>query len=210
MSFTLYNYNNKELPVIYGKYGYDGGATGSSYTKVNFVDSSNNVLFTDSTNGFNKNAKFTTVDGQVTMSFVQNSWTRTGIDGCIINKIGESLYSDPVLNTVNAINNESSIDSINVILTSEQEIPHKIIVTVTDGIYHKYQQYWNGQPLQFIVPKGYTYTVKAESFVDANGKLFNEIILDNVVNGEITLNYETNIGITYNNGIISYSSTQWS
>jgi hypothetical protein len=206
MSFTLDNYNNKELPVIYGKYGYDGGATGSSYTKVNFVDSSNNVLFTDSTNGFNKNAKFTTVDGQVTMSFVQNSWTRTGIDGCIINKIGESLYSDPVLNTVNAINNESSIDSINVILTSEQEIPHKIIVTVTDGIYHKYQQYWNGQPLQFIVPKGYTYTVKAESFVDANGKLFNEIILDNVVNGEITLNYETNIGITYNNGIISYST----
>ena len=199
MSFSLDGYKNKELPVIYGKYSYFNNP-------IYFKDDKDNTLSNLTGNGFNQKTNITTESGNFKVVYNAASTTKTGIDGCVINKIGESIYSDPVLNTVNTINTESSIDSINVILTSEQEIPHKIIVTVTDGIYHKYQQYWNGQPLQFIVPKGYTYTVKAESFIDANGKLFNEVILDNVVNGEITLNYETNIGITYNNGIISYST----
>lgn len=196
MSFSLDDYKNKELPVIYGKYSYFSNP-------IYFKDDKDNTLSESTGNGFNQKTNITTESGNFKVVYEASATTKTGINGCVINKIGESIYSDPALST---IGNESQINSISVTLTCEQEIPKTVVVTVTDDLYHVYRRYWEGETLQFIVPKGYTYTIKAESFIDDNGKLFNSVSVNNIESGDITLNYETHEGITYNNGILCCST----
>lgn len=192
---TFDNYANKDLKTIFGNYAEKG------YGKFYFKNSNGNILATNVEGGINEQFNgyeieeiFSTVDGKLNIVY-EKGGIATGIDGIVINEIGDSIYSDPEIITTFAMNENMNTKTIEVNLFAETEIPETVYVTVIDkDKTHEYRKYWKGETLYFTIPVGYDFFVSATNFVtDKKYTLKTETIVgDKTI---IDLEYESKSGI---------------
>jgi hypothetical protein len=205
MTFNLPAYTNKTMNIEYGWYA-------SDKISGTFTDGTGTNLLTivagpeASASGYHKNLSVTLPDGILKVGVTRNGQTLTGLNGFVINKIGDAVYTDPELPAISMMLDDdmTNVNIITVNLTAEQEITNKAVVTVTDGFAHTYRKAWNGQPLMFVVPVGYNFTVSASDFVSETGKAFFAKNTINTNSGEVNINYETRTGIEVKNGVLGY------
>ncbi len=197
---------NSTTLIEYGQYADDSS---SGYIKGS--DNKTKIQKTG-TLGYNNVENIETGDGTFIFGFVRGTQGRPdGINGIVINKIGNCIYSDPEL--PNAVSYRRDIKPtvklVTLSLSAIKDIPDNVYVTVTDGIAHTYRKFWNGEPLTFVLPIGYDFKAYASSFI-SNGKLYttNEIFIDEE---NINLMYNTKTGIEIKNNILSYynGDTDW-
>lgn len=152
--------------------------------------------------GYYQTDTFVTNDG--VFNIETNSKTIfTGIDGIVINKLGDNNVTDPKMVATYSRNKDMNTKEISVNLIADTEIPNDVCVIVSDNKAHKYCELWNGETLYFTLPVGFDFTVSATSFV--NGKKYNLIEPVNVgKQTEIELIYESNEGIKLNGNILEY------
>ena len=208
LTFNIPAYADKTIPIVYGKFGYATKGT-STWALFRLYNSSGSQLLEVKDNGFNEIYNVKVSDGIITATYSQNAQTKTGIDGCVINKIGECVYSDPSLTPVSLMSlddMESNVNFITVTLTAEQNIPNNVVVTVTDNTRHVYRKLWYGEPLVFIVPKGIEYDVFVSDFISETGKHFNAPSKCKMSNGEVVFTYTTTTGMTLKDDVITYST----
>ena len=206
MSFNIPYYAGKSMPITCGVYMYEDKHGDGDV--VEFKSNNGNVLAKiENNNGFDKSLNVTTSDGIVTVKVTQKSAINQGIDGIVINRLGNARMSDPELPAVAmAMTDETpTVSMITVNLSAEQMLPtNKVIVTVTDNKAHTYHKVWNGEPLMFVVPVGKNYTVSADNFISDNGKLFIANHVENVQNGEVSIEYATLEGMEIKGDVLCY------
>ena len=201
-TFNIPEYSNKELPIKYGKYAL---TLESTYMYVK--NSANEEIYVDKifqSNGLNKNIGVTTNDGIIIVGFEHNGSVVMGIDGIVINEIGNSIYSDPELISTYARNDSMNIKTISINLIADTEIPNNVYVVVTDNKTHEYCKFWNGEILYFNIPEGYNFIVYASDFV--NGKKYTlkqTVAVGNKI--DIELEYKTKLGVEFlDNNCLGY------
>lgn len=200
LQLTLDALYNNPFEIEYGIFTDDGNI-------VEFIDSSANVLISENESELNKKITVTIPDSTLNVKYTKKQITSTGLDGIVINKIGNPVFTDPFLQTAStfALNaRETATNVITVTITSEQPVKNAV-VTVTDGFAHTYRQIWNDEPLIFVVPKGFTFNVSATDFVSDNGKLFTlKEVAENIVEGNVELTYDTKTGMEINGNVLCY------
>lgn len=209
IEINLNNALNGLIPVEYGMY--------NTSTQINnsygyFKDSKNNILLKNTSIGYNMNYDININDNKLLIGFY-SSVTKTGINGIILNEIGTSIYSDPILNPINtlSIENDMKIKNLTVNLLASHEIPNSVYITVTDNKAHTYRKLWENQPISFLLPDGYDFVVYASNFITENGKEYfisNKTLVEDEI---IYLSYETKSGIEIKNNILGYytNETDW-
>ena len=201
MSFIMDSLKNTTFKVTYGIFTDENN-------EVEFIDSNGSVLAEDfgKYSGFNKNVTLTITGNTLKIKYLKAAITSTGMDGIVINKIGDTVFTDPFLPAVAMMSLDDDMSNTNIItvnLNAEQTIPNNVVVTVADGFAHTYRQLWNGEPLVFIVPKGFTYTVSATDFISANDKHFILVEeVNGVSSGAVELNYGTQTGMEIKNNVL--------
>ena len=209
IEINLNNALNGSIPVEYGMY--------NTSTQINnsygyFKDSKNNILLKNTSIGYNMNYDININDNKLLIGFY-SSVTKTGINGIILNEIGTSIYSDPILNPINtlSIENDMKIKNLTVNLLASHEIPNSVYITVTDNKAHTYRKLWENQPISFLLPDGHDFVVYASNFITENGKEYfisNKTLVEDEI---IYLSYETKSGIEIKNNILGYytNETDW-
>ena len=198
----------KNVNIQWGMYSYTYYNDVYGYIK----DKNNNLLLNKVNIGYNFNETIMITSDTVKFGFVRNSTIRTGIDGIIINEIGESIYSDPELPAVSMTNDEEQmVKLLKVYLIAPVEIPNNVYVTVTDNKAHTYRKYWNGETLYFVLPANEIFKVTATNFITENGKeylLEQEFIVEDEI---INLNYISKNGIELKDNILAVYdyNTDW-
>lgn len=211
ITLSLPAYANTNTPVVFGMYSYlDSESAKKVYGY--FKDSNDNILLKNRTLGYNITGNITTNNGIIKPGFA-GGLIKTGIDGIVINEIGEALYSDPELPAIATMSlDENPVTVVTVTLDCPVAIPNNVYVTLTDGKAHTYRKYWNGEALMFVIPANFEFTATASSFVTENGKAY-------FVNKDVTVSNENNVNITYTcetgieikNNILAYHTddTDW-
>jgi hypothetical protein len=150
------------------------------------------------------------VNKTIDFKYVRDVSIKQYADSLIINKIGETLYSDPLPdgiteNETRSINvNGIEYNTYKVRLSSETNIPNNTPVVVTDGNAHVYKKYWKGEELEFKVPKNREFVCYAEPYLSDNGKLF-KVAENTVLNkDENTISYEGLDGIEVINNVLCF------
>ena len=203
MSFPLSKVNNTNFDVEYGIFTV-------AASEAVFIDSNNTELL--KVNGraseLHKIANFDTSGNVLKVQYTKGQTTASGIDGIVINKIGNPIFTEPSLTPVSMMSADGEISNVNMItvnLVAEQNIPNNVVVTVSDGFAHTYRQTWNGSPLIFVVPKNFTFNVSATDFITESGKTFeleNEIM--GVTNGNVELSFKTNMSAELNDNVLCW------
>jgi hypothetical protein len=208
ISLILENYLNKLMPIKYGMYSQ---LSSNQYGYGYFKNSNKEIILKNTVLGYNIENTITTTDGNAIVGFYGDI-TKTGINGIVLHEMGESIYSDPIINSVNMlINDENMFKFINVNLIASHEIPNNVYVTLTDNKSHIYRKLWENEIITFVVPNGYDFVVYASDFITENGKEYfipNEILVED---NNINLVYETKKGIEIKNNILGYytNDTDW-
>lgn len=205
MPFSLPAYANKKVTITFGKHSY-------SSNPFNILSNTDSTIFTTKTQGYNQTCEVNVnSSGVLKLQYNSAAATKTGINGIVINKIGDCEYSDPSLTPVSLMtldDMDSNVDIVTVTLAAEQNIPANVMVTVTDNTHHVYRKFWNGEPLMFVLPKGYKYDVFATNFVSENGKLFiapERQTLD-ATNSSTVLSYRTETGVVTNGDVLTLAT----
>lgn len=202
INISLPNYINKTTQITYGQYAYTTTDLNKAYAY--FKNGAGDILYnTDQKKlGYNQKINVISSDGQFTVGYVNQSTIETGINGIVLNTIGDVIYSDPEMITPLNIDNNMQIITVN--LNANIAMPNNVYVTLTDNVAHTYRKYWNGEPLVFTVPLGYEFTVFANEFISENHKKFFIETPLKVNNDYIELTYMSKSGIELTNGVLSY------
>ena len=200
-------YLNNNIPITHGLYSQlsSNQTFGYSYFKK-----SDNSIIKNTTLGYNMKSDIQTTDGKIKIGYYGDK-TKTGINGLVLHEIGNSVYSDPIINPVSTflIGGESTFKNITVELIASDNIPdNAVYVTLTDNRKYVYRKLWNNEPIIFSVPNNVEYYVSASNFVTENGK---EFFIDNenpVNTDNIVLNYKTKSGIELNGDMLSVYTEQ--
>lgn len=175
MKYILNNLQNTNFDITYG-ICINGIISTNKQPVIEFFDNGKSVFNDDGTIlGFNKVQNIDVLSGILDVVFTKRPPTSTGMDGIVINKIGNPILNEPLPSLLMTLNNNDEMNdfySITINLNAEQEIPNTTVVTVTDGYAHTYRQFWNGITLIFILPKKYDFIVDVDDFISENGKLF--------------------------------------
>ena len=204
ISFDLPDsYNNKQTSIIYGQYAYE-----KAYSY--FEDSNDNLLKTTyGATGYKQEHNFETKDGIIKIGFVKST-IHTGIDGVVVNTIGNTIYSDPELTSTFNFNHESNAKNITINLLADEEIPFNTYITLTDNKKYVYRKYWNGNPLTFTIPINSIPMVSVSDFISNNGKKYigvkNKSIPEETY---IDLEYTKQIGIEVKNNILCFYNNDY-
>ena len=165
IAFNMPEYTNKTIDIEYGRYALWLSNTYFTIPEASFIDNDSN------SNGFNKMTSITVPDGKFTTTFGHGGYVVMGIDGIVLNKIGDSIYSDPeIISTFGRNTNTMDVREITVSLIADTDIPESVIVTITDNKTHEYRKRWKGETLTFVVPNGFDFVVSANDFI--NGKKY--------------------------------------
>lgn len=207
ITLSLPEYAGVDAKLVYGQYTYESTTTGST----TYVKSSANTNLFEIIGavGYNQSTMLNTNDGVFKFEYKRASIIKTGMDGVVINEIGDSIYSDPEI--PNAMNMRNEITrNITVILNAPVEIPNSTYVTVSDGKAYTFRKYWNNEPLVFVLPIGYNFTVTASDFITENGKEFKLIASENVQEDSIIeLMYTGKTGMEIVNNVLCYSNDDY-
>jgi hypothetical protein len=186
--------DSSPISLEYGQYTFIGKDGNYGY-----VINSNNMELLNMKNktGFNFIDETEINDGIFKIGYSQNSSTREGINGIVINRIGDSVYSDPELSDTLTINNDYSVmnRSISITLNAQEEIPSNVYVIVTDNMSHTYTKYWRGEPITFVLPYGYDFIVYAKDFITENGKVYRSPLINISDETIMNINYTANYGM---------------
>lgn len=202
--------NERPTNIVYGQYSNTiGSSTEAKKIEGYIKDSDNTILYTTFNMGvgYNKKVEIKTKDGIMRFGFIRTPLElQAGIDGIVLNTIGESIYSDPEIITPysRSINSSCQTQTVMINLNAGTPIPNNVYVTITDNKTHTYRKYWMGEPLMFVVPCGYNFTVFASEFVSDNHKKFFIDAPVNINGDYIELNYISKSGIELSNNIIKY------
>ena len=196
MTFNAYS-TNQYTEIVYGQYAHN------DVSVYGFIKGSNNEMKKQiiGAPGYNISETVETGDGIFNIGFIRGS-IRTGIDGIIIHKIGDCIYSDPEIPEIMTYsrNMEKTTKTINVNILSPVEIPSNIHITVTDGIAHTYRKYIMNDLMTFIVPIGYDFNILASDFV-LNGKLYkSNVTFEN--DGSVLIKYTGREGMEIKNNVL--------
>ena len=211
VTISLPKYTNKRpTNIVYGQYSNTiGSSTEVKKIEGYIKDSDNTILYTTFNMGvgYNKKVEIKTKDGIMCFGFIRTpDQLQAGIDGIVLNTIGESIYSDPEIITPysRSINSPCQMRTVMINLNANTPIPNNVYVTITDNKTHTYRKYWMGEPLMFVVPYGYNFTVFASEFVSDNHKKFFIDAPVNINGDYIELNYISKSGIELSNNVIKY------
>ena len=211
LKFDIDGYDNTELPMEYTYLNHNG-----SYTTI--YDSNNNEILsmkfiddktsTDYT-AVNGNISFTTSDGIFTVTHTRTGIIHSGIDGIIIHKLGNMVYSDPEIQTMAlSIDEEPKHYILNVSLNADIEIPNDVVIRVSDNKSVEYNKLWNGDKVSFILPIGKEYEVSVSSFITEKGKLYNAPVKQMVNSSDdISFTYITETGISVDGNVLYYKTS---
>ena len=194
---------NLQTPIVHGLYAEQWSDPKGGYSYV--ADSNNEKLLLNEENGYDLQNYIDITNGTIKIGFAGSN-VKTGLNGMVINEIGEVIYSDPELMTTTFMitdNNENNIKTISLDLISDIVVPNTVYVTVTDGKAHTYRKYWNGEKLYFNLPCNMEFVATASSFVSENGKGYyidTPIVITDNVN---TLIFTSKTGIELHNDILS-------
>ena len=197
IAFNMPEYTNKTIDIEYGRYALWLSNTYFTIPEASFIDNDSN------SNGFNKMISITVPDGKFTTTFGHGGYVVMGIDGIVLNKIGDSIYSDPeIISTFGRNTNNMDVREITVSLIADTDIPESVIVTITDNKTHEYRKRWKGETLTFVIPNGFDFVVSANDFI--NGKKYQ---IKNVVALEdkehIEIEYISKSGVEVKGNILS-------
>ena len=200
VTLSLPQYADLDAAIICGQYAYENSAV-YGYVK----DSTKQlILKLSGMPGYNLSRYIYDMKGEFTFGFQRGGIT-TGIDGIVINKIGNSIYSDPEMPAMFARNiTTSPTRTVMISLNAGEEIPAGTYVTVTDGVAHTYSKYWEGEPLMFVLPNGFDFKASASSFIAGNGKSYSAPVNVSCYGEYIELTYTTKTGIEVNGNILCY------
>ena len=188
-------------PFVYGYYAKTPqGGVPYGYVK----DNSNVEILHITESKYNVTENLLSGNGIFKIGFAYST-TPEGINGIIVNSLGNSIYSDPELPNVMTYtrNMASPVKTITVNLSAQEEIPSNVYVTVTDNMSHTFRKFWNGDALTFNVPTGVDFEVLSADFI-IDGKVYT--VEKTVKSDENTfeLVYSKKTGIEINNDTLCY------
>ena len=197
------SYNNKQTSLMFGQYAHT-----QAYSTIK--NSKNNILKrTNGVTSYKEVFDFETEDGIIKFDFTKSN-IHTGIDGIVINTIGNTIYSDPDL--ISSYSNlNSNMKNVVVNLFADDVIPFNTYVTLSDGNKYTYCKYWNGEPLTFTIPNNSTPILTVSDFISNNGKKYIGVKNIEVTDVFIDIKYETVYGIEIKDNILCYygTDTDW-
>lgn len=207
LAFDVPAYSDKPVQVTYGIVSHSN-AYGA------FTNEAGDELFVMPTStekqGYGLKAGFMCPSDGIISALYSRASITTIIDGIVINKIGNALYTDPELPAVATLMdddmNTSNISLLTVNLDAEQEIPAGTVVTVTDNVCHVYRKVWNGEPLMFVLPVGYDFTVEADAFVTEDGKFFAKPEPVKVTGSEVMIVFDTDLEMSVKDNVLVYKT----
>jgi hypothetical protein len=202
-TFSIPSLENKSIEVEYGTY----------FRKKSY---NNNVfaVFTTDTNeikdedcGYNKRISLINSNGKITIKFTSGV-IKEGIDGIVINKIGNAYYTDPELVSSARANTYRTVE---VELNADEQIPSTVYVTLTDNKAYTFSKAYEGNSVLFNVPFGREFIAYANDFVSENGKAFTLKQNVNVNENKIYLEYDYKYGIEIKDDVLCYhaDNTDW-
>lgn len=176
-------------------YAYASVTNGSGVELLNLKDSNNLEIVRD----INLN------DDKVVFKYISNTTVKTGIDGLVINKIGNKVYTDPMMTmmTLSLDETPKNVRLVSVKLSCDQTIPLGTVVEFLDYKGHEYRQIYNGDLLHFVLPMN-DFKFSADGFVTSEGKMFGGVsgIIPSTFEGDYEIVYETVNGIEENGDVI--------
>lgn len=204
-SFNLPSHKNSNISVNFGMYSRLKSNNNDVYAY--FVTDNSNGRVTNTEMGYNLNKTLFTNNGEIKIGY-RGGIIKEGLNGIVLNAIGNAIYSDPEITTMSR---NMSFNTIEVSLVSEQQIPNNVYVTLTDNEAYTYRKYYNGESLTFNLPLGRKFIATSVDFVTEDGKLFK--LKNNVLVNEnkIYLEYESENGISIKDNILCYhaENTDW-
>lgn len=202
ITLSLPSYANKPTNIIYGRYS---SVDTTNKNVFDYIKNSNNIEIYKNLNslGYNQQITVTTNDGVMTFGFNNTQGIHTGIDGIVLNKIGDSIYSDPEL----IGKRDMSTKMITINLNCNTNIPDNVYVTLSDNKNHIYRKYWHGEPLTFVVPSNCEFYADASEFVSEKHKKFMTNGPIKVDTDNIIINYTSRLGIELHGNLIYYYGT---
>ena len=189
---TLLN-NDFDIPITLGQYSQSNFKWGS------IVDDKGVELFNlRNSNGYEVKKNINVGVNNITIKYVNNSNNsiKTGIDGIIVNSIGNKIYSDPLYTMDNA-------RIVKMKCICDQIIPTDTLIEVWDDKGREYRKFYMGDIVEFILPIG-DFNFISHGFVTPEGKVFSEVkgTISSNVEGVYEVIYETVTGFEENNGIL--------
>ena len=207
VKFNVETYKNKNMNVSYSYIAYNGKETnGEYYNGLNFKNSTGTNLLKVNTATLNSNVNIMT-DGILDVEFYKTRNAAYSIDGAVIHSLGNSVYSDPEINTMALNVDEPSNNCIVTVTLNANCVVKNALVTITDNKSVEYNKVYNGESLYFIIPKGKKCIVSVSSFVNENNKLYEapssiSLITDSD-NANIVFDYQVNTGIKVNGNVLT-------
>lgn len=178
---------NKEygLDIVVGQYSHSS----NRYTIV--TDSENVELFNlKNNNGFEKQKNLPITTNNINVKYINDgSSIRTGIDGLVVNSIGNKIYSDPIYMA-------DSVRLVNVMCSCDKDIPVGTLIELWDDKGREYRAFYSGEAIEFHLPVG-EFNFIAHGFVTPEGKTFKDVegVILSDVEGDFEIVYETITGI---------------
>lgn len=209
ITLSLPNYKNKIINIKYGKYAYE------SYVYVKNDEDENILNETLSTlNKFDIETETTGMlseSGNIKIGIdkTNSGSIKHGINGMVINKLGDAVYSDIELSNISLYsNNNENIKQVKVKLNSPIEITKNVFITLTDNKAFTYSKLWNGEILTFNLPINHDFIAIASDFVTNDGKYYYLTNPQKIENEEIEITYEYKTGIEIINNILCYYTNE--
>ena len=189
-------YYDKNINIKYGNYSY--------MRQVYVENSSNNNILTSSIYGFNMTSttegKLDDTQGTIKVGITSGT-IKNGINGMVINTIGDIVYSDPLLIGKRNTNIKQVQVKIN---NTPSEIPKNVYVTLTDNEAFTYRKLWTGEPLLFNIPINHNFTASVSNFITSDGKYYYIDEPVKVNNDIVELTYSNKTGIEIIDNILCY------
>jgi len=148
-------------------------------------------------NGFNKKLNIALNDDSIIFKYRGENSIGTGIDGLVVNTIGNKIYSDPMMSAMLLSNDTTNyVRPIAITLVCDQDIPYGTVIELVDNKGHEYRRIYSGETMYFTLPMN-NFNVKANGFVTEGGKKFNTVIdtIPASFEGDFEIVYETEIGV---------------
>lgn len=205
LKFKLNNYVNKNIPIVYTFMGHLDKNTGSQMV----IFDNNGALLHEAKGVYEINnlVSVTASDGEFTIQFNKSTaGIEQGIDGIVVYTIGNSIYSDPEINTMMLSLDEPSTNCVVKVELNANCLVNGALVKLTDNKSVEYSKIYNGEPIYFVVPKDKDYVITASAFVN-NNKLYNmpemKYFSANMDNINIVFDYEVTTGLNIENNVLT-------
>ena len=161
---SLPSYIGKDITIEYGQ-----ETAMNSFGTISTNNGANSVKIGSSA-GYHQIATLPTNDGKVIIEYSKNSILTTNMDGLVVNRIGESIYTDPEL-----LEDNPNAHKVTISVAGLNESSYGRIINIVDNFGHKYSKVWNGTNIELIIPRGFEMTASIDAFISETGKYYDGV-----------------------------------